>query len=198
MLPDLPNLKSEIQKILDLYLAKQINIRLGFIGESPKQIIHEGNRTRVIREDGSVEETELQMASAEITLNIDDIPFFTPEKRLSMINETADKMAKNMSTMLLESLQGTLEKAGRVIDQKGKPLDADAIFSLFEFTQIDFDRAGMHVPFSLVLSPELFEKAAQTLERIKSDPKLRERYEEIMLKKRMEWLDREAARKLVG
>ncbi len=197
MLPDLPGLKREIQRIIDRYLVKQVNSRLGFIGESPKQIIHEGDRTRIIRSSGSVEDSELKKASTEMSLNIDDIPHLTPEKRLSMINEAADRMAENMSSVLWGSLRETLDKAGQVVDQQGKPLDAETIFSILEMVQIQFDETGKHSS-SLVLSPELFPKATQIMEQIQSEPTLRKRYEEIMLRKRMEWRDREATRKLVG
>jgi hypothetical protein len=197
MLPDLPSLKREIQKILDRHLNKQIQNQLGFISESPKHIIQEGNRTRIIRANGSIQESELKQASTEMVLNMDDFALLTPEKRLSMINDTADKMAKKMASVLWGSLTDDLDKAGQVVDQQGKPLDPEAIFSMFEKIQLEFDETGRHTS-SLVLSPELFPKAAKVMEQIQAEPSLRKRYEEIITRKRMQWRDREAARKLVG
>jgi hypothetical protein len=50
----------------------------------------------------------------------------------------------------------------------------------------------------VVMSPNLQSKAMAALEQLENDPKYAKRYKEIIDKKRLEWRDREAARKLVG
>jgi hypothetical protein len=198
MLPDLPTLKTDIQRFLDRYLHAQVNSRLGVFNRSPKLIIHEGNRMRTVRGDGSVDESELKQASAELSLNFDEIPRMRPQERAAKLDDIADQIARQMSEHMFGTLNEILEEAGQVVDHKGKPLDAEAIFSVLETLQIEFDRTGSQMELSIVVPPALAPKAKLVFEQIQSDKMLRERYEEIMSRKRMEWRDREAARKLVG
>ncbi|GEM_PF-403690 len=197
MLPDLPGLKHDIQRALDRYLSTQVNKRLGFFNEVPKHPVHEGNRLRVVRADGSIDESELEKASAEMSIKLEDIPGLTLEKRLAMLNDQADQIASQISKGLFEGLKRELDKAGQAVDQRGRTLDAEAVFSVLEKIQFEFDETGGH-EIAVVLHPDLAPKMMDVLKQIESDPILRKRYEEIITRKRMEWRDREAARKLVG
>jgi hypothetical protein len=91
-----------------------------------------------------------------------------------------------------------LDEAGQVVDAQGKPLDAELIFQVIESVQIDFDDDGNQHSFSFAVGPELYARLQAELQKIADDPVLKQRYDEIMNRKRMEWRDREAARKLVG
>jgi hypothetical protein len=48
------------------------------------------------------------------------------------------------------------------------------------------------------MHPANVERGKAVFEQIEADSVLRKRYEEIMERKRLEWRDREASRKLVG
>jgi hypothetical protein len=198
MLPDLPKLKRDIQHVLDRYLKLQTHSRLGVFQEAQKQIIHEGNRTRVIRADGSTEESLLRKASAEMEIKYDEVPRLTFESRLVKLNDIAEQMAMEMSKQLFGSLTDTLNKSGQSINNQGRPLDAEAIFSVLEKIQLEFDSSGQHKKLSIVLPPALIQKFHEVLKTIDNDPELSKRHEEIMQRKKQEWHDREASRKLVG
>jgi sirohydrochlorin ferrochelatase len=45
------------------YLAMRVHQKLGILGEIPRQRLHEGDRNRIIREDGTVEETVFHLSS---------------------------------------------------------------------------------------------------------------------------------------
>ena len=197
MLPDLPGLKRDMQHILDQYLRNQINQRLGVFGEVPKHFMHEGNRMRIRRPNGSAEETKLKEASGEMSLKVGDIPALTLEARIAKLNEVADQMADQIATHSLKTLSEGLDKAGQVIDQKGKPFDAEAIFAVLEKIQIEFDESGKH-DLTILLPPALIPKAQEVLQAFETDKNLQKRHEAIMERKREEWRDRETARKLVG
>jgi hypothetical protein len=198
MLPDLPSLKRDIKKVLDAYLQKQMNLRTGFIAELPKHVFHEGSRMRVVQADGSVDESDLKQVSAEMSLNLKDVPQLTLQQRISKLNEIAEQMASQISKHMFGTLNEVLGKAGQAVNHHGKPLDAEAIFSALESIQMDFDESGKHHELIMVMPPALASKAVKVFEQIDSDPVLRKRHEEIMTRKRMEWRDREASRKLVG
>ena len=153
---------------------------------------------RVIRADGSIDETELQQASSELLLKMDEIADMSVQQRVQKLDEMAEDMARQMSTHLFGALSAGLNKAGQVVNQHGKPFDVDSVFEVLEKIQLDFDESGKHDEISIVIPPALSSRAREVFQRIASDPQLRVRHEEILLRKKLEWRDREAARKLVG
>lgn len=198
MLPDLPVLKHELQSIFNKYLRRQIDARLGVFNESPKHLIHEGRELHTTRADGSSSNTNLKLSSTEMTLKLEEIPTLSIEERTKKLDLLADDMAKQISENLFNSLHADLESAGQVVDRKGKALDAEAIFELLEKITIDFDEPEGSHNTSIVISPEMAVSFQLIFNQIESDPMLLKKHNEIMNKKRMEWRDREAARKLVG
>ena len=155
MLPDLPTLKGDIQRVLLAYFHGQVYVRLGFFSKVPKHTIHEGKHLRTVRADGTIEESDLKQASAEMAVHFDEAPRITLEERMAKINDMADQMARQMGEQLFGSLNETLDKAGQTLDQKGQPLDAEAIFSVLEKIEIEFDETGKHKELSIVVPPAL-------------------------------------------
>ena len=198
MLPDLPNLKRDLQTIFDRTFRKMLNARLGILGEIPKSIAHEGNRMRTIRANGSVEDSIFKKSSVDLELKLEEIPRLTLRQRIAMFEDSAEKMAYQISEHMFGSLNAALEKAGQTVNQQGKPLDAGVVFEVLEKIQLEFDRSGKIDPLSIVISPALEPRAKHVLNLIASDPMLQKRFHEIMQRKWIEWRDREADRKLVG
>lgn len=198
MLPDLPALKQEIHDVTNRYLRAQVHRRLGIFDESPQHVIHEGNRMRTLRADGSVEDSDLKAASAEMSVKLDEIPRLTIEKRIEKLDRLADEMARQVSEQMYGSLNEALNKAGQVVDGKGRPFDAETFFATLEKIALEFDETGKHHKLSIVMAPELAVRASKVFEQIESDPVLNRRHRELIERKRAEWRDREATRKLVG
>lgn len=197
MLPDLPRLKQDMKCILDQRLQNRINERLGVFGEIPKHFMHEGNRMRIRRANGSVEETKLKQTSGEMTLKVSEIPALTLQERIAKLDKVADEMADQMATHTMETLGEGLDKAGQVIDRKGQPFDAEAFFEVLEKVQMQFDKSEQS-NLTILLPPALTSRAKEILHLLETDKNVQKRYADIMERKREEWRDREAARKLVG
>ena len=198
MLPDLPELKQDTQYILNRYLRKAIQERLGAFTDVPRHVVHEGMEMRVHRADGTTEDTGMKEASAEMLMQAEDIPYMTVKDRLEKLNELADRMAKQIAGNLYGSLNESLEKAGQVVDNKGKPFGIETIFAVLEKMHIDFDKNGNPADLRFVVGPALIPRLQEMAEQEKSDPSIKKRHDEIMAKKWLEWRDREATRKLVG
>ena len=198
MLPDLPSFKAELQSILSEYVQLKARASLGVFSKSPKHVIHEGNRMRVVRADGSVGEDNLKSASSEVSLILGELHAMSLVERTRMLDQMALEMAEQMSRHLFATPGGTLDEGGQVVDAGGKPLDAELIFRAIESVQIDFDDDGNHHNFSIVVGPELYPRLQEELQKIADDPVLKRRHDELMDRKWMEWRDRKAARKLVG
>lgn len=198
MLPDLPELKRELQRIIDKYLQRQVHDRMGVFNDAPKHIIHEGERMRIIRADGTVEESDLKESKAEMVIKIEEIPTITIKDRMERLNSMAEDMARQISEHLFASLNETLEKAGQVVDGKGKPFDAEAFFGAIAAVDLEFDASGQHHDLQFVIPPAMAERVKAVFNQIDTDPALRRRHEELIGRKFGEWRDRETARKLVG
>jgi hypothetical protein len=198
MLPDLPELKRELQRVIDQYLQRQIRNKLGVFAEAPKHIIHEGDRMRIVRADGTVEESGLKQSSTEMTINLDEIPTLAVEDRIRRLDGMAEDMARQISEHLFGTLNATLERAGQVVGQKGGPFDVEAFFGALSSIQLEFDESGRHRNLQIVIPPAMAERVQAVFNQIDADPTLRRRHEELIDRKFGEWRDREAARKLVG
>ena len=198
MLPDLPGFKQDLQYILDRYLRKAIYERLDVLADVPHYTVHEGIEMRVYRADGTVEDTGMKEASAEMSMKFEDIPHMTVGDRIAKLNEMAETMAKQMAEHFYGSLSKSLERAGQVVDSKGKPFGVESVFAALEKLQVDFDKQGNPKELKFVVGPALIPRVREMAEQEKNDPSIKKRYDEIMAKKWLEWRDREATRKLVG
>lgn len=198
MLPDLPELKRELQCIIDQYLQRQVRARLGVFSDAPKHIIHEGERMRIIRANGTVEESNLQESKAEMAIQMEEIPTLTIKDRMERLDGMAEDMARQISDHLFGTLDATLEKAGQVVDAKGKPFDAEAFFEAIAAVDLEFDNSGQHHDLQLVIPPAMAERVQSVFNQIDTDPALKRRHEELIDRKFGQWRDRETARKLVG
>ena len=198
MLPDLPKLKADIADKFHLFFVQRVNTCLGVVGEIPHCIIKEGRNPATIRPDSSKDETKLQKSSVETTFKSEEIPYLSVQERIARLDDAARKMAGQISTTAFATINEALDKVGNVIDGRGKPLSPAIFFEVLEKIQLDFDNDGNFKELTVVIPPEMTERFKEVMEKIQQDPELVRRYEEIINKKRMEWRDREAARKLVG
>jgi hypothetical protein len=199
VLPDLPSFKRDLFAILIRYLRNATHQRLGAFSDVPRHVVHEGKDMRVQRSDGSVEDFGMKGASAEMLTKVEDIPHMSLEDRIKQLDELAHTMAKQMSQHMYESLTESLEKAGQVVDARGKPLDIETIFEVLEKVEMDFDSQGnLADGFRFVVGPALIPRIREMMEQEKNDPTIKRRREAIMAKKWLAWRDREATRKLVG
>lgn len=199
MLPDLPKLKADIAQVFHPVFKNRVNAYLGVVGEAPRYFIKEGRNPVTLRPDDSRDETTLKAASAETIFKVEEIPCLSVEQRIARLDTAAREMASQISTHAFETINKAVDKVGNTIDAKGKPFSAESIFEVLEKIHLDFEDDGVKPKeLTVVIPPELAERAKEVMEKMHQDPELSNRYNEIIEKKRKEWRDREAARKLVG
>ncbi|MDO9567490.1 MAG: hypothetical protein Q7J15_12230 [Candidatus Desulfaltia sp.] len=199
MLPDLPQLKADIAQVFHTVFKNRVNAYLGVVGEVPRSVIKEGRSPMTLRPDDSRDETTLKAASAELNLKVEEIQHLSVEQRINKLDTAAREMANQISSHAFATINKAVNKVGNVVDAKGRPFSAEAIFEVLEKIQMDFEDDGVqHKELTVVIPPALTDRVKETMEHIQQDPELSERYNKIIDKKRTEWRDREAARKLVG
>jgi hypothetical protein len=198
MLPDLPELKSDLQRLANKYVRTEAQRRMGVFNESPQHQIHEGEQLRIIREDGSTDESELKTASAEIRIQSDEAPNMTPEAWRAKLDGLAEDLAQQMTEFFFATINKLLEEAGQVVNLGGRSLDAEGILQILAKLRIEFDENRQMKGMSIVIPPAIRDRAHTEFARLETEPDLAARYRDLMEKKWMDWRDREASRKLVG
>jgi hypothetical protein len=115
MLPDLPDLKSDLQRVLERYVRAQVRQRMPGLGEAPQHQIHECVRMRIVRADGSIDFTELHGASAEARIPVGETEMMTPEDRPRRCSTNSRKTwrAKSPNTRLRRLIDRWMRLANR-------------------------------------------------------------------------------------
>lgn len=198
MLPDIPPLKKEIARKLQAAFKQRVNAYMGAINEAPRHFIKEGRRVVTIRPDGRNDETELKAASAETSIRFDEVPHLSFQDRLARLDEAAREMARQINEHAFGQINEAVERVGNVVDGGGKPLSPEVFLETIEKIHLDFNADGSPSQLTVVIPLGMEQRAKETMEKLQQDPEYSKRYQDIIDKKRLEWRDREAARKLVG
>lgn len=157
----------------------------------PAKILFEGDQFGVIRDNGDEDISPLKKLEGSTVITKEDM---SNNKKIigETIDEIAEQFAKQQSSMILSELSKTPNQ----IDGKDKPL-VDAILEALEVMLIDFDENGSAIMPTLVMNPVLFEKAKDIFVLADKDPKIKNKFDSLMERKKREWNDRESTRKLV-
>ena len=194
MLPDYPEEKQKLSNIWTDYLDQKTNQLLGPFSMAVQFTHHEGNRWRIERSDGSLSETEYDAVQGEFSVSLDEAPTLTPEKIVAKLDIAADQMASKMAKGIFATLAQAANEAGNSINAKGQSLTKEMFLELISRIQIDFDKDGKPIMPTMIVPPG-FDRSI--LDEWSKDPEMRKKHDEIMIKKREEWNEREACRKLV-
>lgn len=102
-----------------------------------------------------------------------------------------------MAERTFETIQQAVEAVGNSFDAKGQKLSPDMVLQMWERMQLSFDSNGEWQRPTIVVHPDLGERARAILRAIDEEPELRARRDKIVNRQRDEWRVREASRKLV-
>ena len=191
MFPDFLKTKEKLQKMLNQEMKKARLFHMGPLANVRESMIFEGNKTVVIREDSSIEETNLEQITARLEIKFEEVEKMSPEMVLDKINGIAEEMAAKTLELFLQRLAKITDETGNVVSADGEPFSIDLFLQLLETIEIDFDEAGN--PSGLSFLP-LTSSISKTISQAEADP----RYQAIIKRKREEWYAREGNRKLVG
>ena len=78
MFPDFLKTKEKLQKMLDYEMQQAHLTHMGPLADVPISMIFEGNKTVVIREDGSIEEKNLEQITAELEVKFEEVEKMNP------------------------------------------------------------------------------------------------------------------------
>ena len=160
------------------------------VSSVPRTPIFEGDTMSVLREDGSYDESKLSKLEATNLI---------PKEQLKnpniAIGETIEAISEQLANQQVKLIIGELEKTPNKVDAGGK-FTIETVFEALEKIRIDFVDGQASMP-QFVLSPQLFASARDVFIAAENDPEIKKRFDDLMEKKRRDWLDRESSRKLV-
>jgi hypothetical protein len=198
MLPDYPKLKAEIADLLNRFANQRVADHQGFVGRVARHRIFEGDSTSLRRSTGEVEAKGFEEVGGLLKLSADEIPTMTLHDVLAKLDAVAAEIGEKTARSFMADLDKTLEAAGQVDGAKGQGISPQRFLQALERIEMDFDETGKHRELSLVMHPNNAAAMEAALHQLDDDPGLRERYRELIERKREAWRAREASRRLVG
>jgi len=194
MLPDFPSVRSFLDRLLNEWLERRIAGRLGVFNLARRVVVHEGDRMRLRRFDGSVDEKGMEEIRSSISVVREKLAEEGLAAVLSALEKTAEDVAAQQSKLFIKRVEEAVQEAGQVVDAEGQPLTFDLVLDMLDKMLIDFDEQGRPKWPSVVCGAKAFEKAKNW----EITDEQERRLSELTERKRLEWRDGESDRKLVG
>lgn len=198
MLPDYPNIKSEISEALEIFFRNRVEQYAYPIKNVPKSRIYEGQSSVIIRKSGKKDKTKMIKSEATMETRYDEVGKLTITDILKKLDRAAFDFAKQMVDGFYKSLSEILEAAGQTVNHKGVPLSPEILLKTFEKTFIPFDENGKPELPEIHIGPDLHEAMQKAYIELNTDPDLKRKFNDLILQKGEEWRAEQASRKLVG
>lgn len=192
-----PELERDLQNFTINYLGKVGSFFAPLSDQVPVQRLFEGDQMSTIREQGTYEENEIREFSTDLVIPTNTILYASLDEVLKLFEPIGKKIAFDKERMLLDTVSDAAEKVGNVVSAEGKPFSVAKLFEMLETVQIDFDQQGLPKMPTLVAGREIIEQF-EALQTKPEDPELEKAFNDLIQRKKAEWLAREADRTLVG
>jgi hypothetical protein len=196
MLPRLPPIENLIDQMFNHLIEQVSHFGDPMFSEIDAHKIYEGRSSQITREDGVVEQVDLKKFSSEKKISDEDARTFGWNDFGNLAREIGLELLKHKKVMMYRLLDEATAKSGNVIKIGGK-LTHEHFFEMLELIHIDFNPDGTPRMPTGFIPPSM----AEAFKRLIAEPETEQqkaRYESIMKKKREQFLEREANRKLVG
>lgn len=195
LLPDFPSVKKAANQFFTDRIRKSAR-RGSFMGTIPRWIMHEGDIISVKSGKDLPVESEMKEASAGLLLRKEDIIANGMDAYYAKLDELAQSIKNQEEKIMLKAMEQAAEQAQNVVGAKGE-FSFSTILDAFEKMMIDFDSNGNPLGQDIILSPSAAAKMRAMLPELEKNQEYKRRYNEIIDRKRKEWLDRENSRRLV-
>ena len=198
MFPDFLKTKEKLQKMLNDEMQKAQLRHMGPLAAVPQSMIFEGHKNVVAREDGSVDEGDMESTTVTLEVKFEEVEKMDHTMVLDKIDRAAEEMAAKVAKSFYDQLKNLADETGNVVSADGKPFSIDMYFEALEKMHIDFDEAGNPSQLMSIVNPKLYPSIAKAIAQAEADPANERRFQAIIERKREEWYAREGNRKLVG
>jgi hypothetical protein len=167
------------------------------LSQIPIRAQREGNESSFQDEQGKIRKIDYEHKSVTIQRKTEDARGMTFEKFVEAAREPGTGMGKEMMRTVFQMLDKTTKETGNVVNAGGKPITLDLFLDLLEKIQIDFTPDGNPIWPSLHVGSEMHAQFQRLFPEWLKDPVFNSRMEKIVVRKRQEFYEREAHRRLV-
>lgn len=197
MLPDFIKARIGLREHLNKFLKERMRFHNSAFQDVPVMVIHEGTGSKTVNADSDFEnDMELSRVHAETSVGHDEL-IEDPSRVYQMLDEIAKQMAFEQGRMMVQTVSDVTERTGRVSKRKGDP-GPEVILEMYEQMLISFDDNGKANLPGIYCAPEMVPKLKIALTQLQRDPQCAALFQDLLLRKKREWYDRESNRKLVG
>jgi hypothetical protein len=183
------------QSAIELKITMGLRAVYGIFGR--QETVVEGDSLTAISRDGQASHGSLGEVTAAIRVSREEVPDITFGQVLNRVDEAIKDMQRKASERLAEMMFGMAQQAGIASDLVSQSLTAERLLDVVEKMEVSFRSNGMPNA-AVVIAPETRDAVEKEMARLQTNPGLRDRFDKLMAQKRAEWVEREAARRLVG
>jgi hypothetical protein len=195
MLPDLPKYKSDIQSKILTKIVRQVQKQDPLMGQIDRFMQHEGDVHAYSTVQGKEKKSGYQTVGEEFKVSIDDVRSGDFNRIVERVLVVGKKINDDMAKSMFRTVEEATQEVGNVV--KGE-FSVETFFAAIEKIEMDFDKQTGQPKFpSMYVHPSNSEKIKETLTNAESNPLYKKKFSQLIEKKRKEWNDREATRKLV-
>ena len=195
MLPDFPIQKrfiaSQLSKVMAARMKKDPLVSMIHV-----HIMKEGSSVE-IQSPGWQDHVEMSDVGFEGEVSLDDLIKEGPGIYFKQALKAAEAFIEAQHKMLLAKANEVTERSGMVFDGRGKPFSPEILLQAMERMELSFSESGEPRMPTLIVNPQLHEKIKEKMPEWEKDEDFKKRRDDLIDRKRKEWLDRENSRKLV-
>lgn len=196
MLPDFVSIKKELAKRVLRQIHSGVYANAPLLREIKTHRMHEGNRFSYETADGQIVNEQFKGYHHKFELPANLSPEETRVGIENKISEMTQAMGSTMEKALFKMIEDVTDQTGNVVHGGGKPFHLSMFWDAMEKMAIDFDERGQPRMPTWVVHPEMMAAIEKRADEWNGDVTLAKRRAEVLEKKREEWRDREATRKL--
>lgn len=156
----------------------------------------EGKTSDFQREDRKIEPTTMNHLQVQVEHKVEDDKGMTLEAYFAMAAKAGKDMGKKFWERTLQVVEAAVKETGNEVKISAGNLTQQNMLQMLEITQQNFDELGKPTS-QFVCGSEFLEEIKKRNEEWKNDTEFQAKVEEIKVRKKVEFDEREARRRLV-
>lgn len=197
MLPDYPAFKKNCSEIVRRAMEESRNESLLIFGPDLEVAHFEGSRFEFISEQSKGGPDRYQRVQSEFAYSVEELERLTFDDLIDRMIRVGREIGNQQANVGIQAMQEALEGTENEIVHSNSDF-VTQILQAFEVIRIDFDKDGKPLMPQIMAPPNLVSHLEDAVEKISQSNELESRLRCILERKKEEWRDRQASRKLVG
>jgi len=197
MFPDFPKVKAKARRAFQRAVRNQILRHAPLLGQISHHRVHEGNRGRLTRHDGSEDPIGFEESRAEFEIPREQMKSITVEQLMEHVSLVAEQFAGQQMTLLFSRVGEAVESVGNVVSATELG-NREAFLEMQRRLEVDFDVDTLEPRNQMiVLHPNQLDGFLAQMREWESDPTFVAELERIREAQLEAWRAREDSRRLV-